>query len=434
VNRALDIYLNAERVGSLSQSSEQEMIFTYSPSATRPISIAMPIQKQTFGALHCEAFFGGLLPEGDVARRALGRRFGISANSSFSLLQNIGAECAGALSIISPDQSFAAEGFEEVQLLSPAELAQHIRELPQRPLFVGVNGIRLSLSGVQDKASVSVVDGVVASGMFSKERAVSAVGAMGILGNVAFAAGPACGVWLWQMGVHREQYIYASALNLTAALMVLTLPAQYDVKPKRKPKIRVFMRVSWLPAIAFIGCSTLQGGVNGALAVLTFQDRGIVNGALIFTASALTTVLFRYPAGRLVERFGARTLAVPTAILQSFGCILAAQAFSPLAVILAGSFLGMAWSAVVPVGIAILFENSSQSTRGTAMGSYNLAMAGGAALGALLAAIVTAIGMGYAQAEYFCAGAPFIALIYLFIAPRKKKRPAIALEPSAQSQ
>ncbi|MBU6453644.1 MAG: MFS transporter [Cyanobacteria bacterium REEB67] len=272
-----------------------------------------------------------------------------------------------------------------------------------------------------------------ASGMFSKERAVSAVGAMGILGNVAFAAGPAFGVWLWQMGVHREQYLYASALNLTAALMVLTLPAQYDVKPKRKPKIRVFMRVSWLPAIAFIGCSTLQGGVNGALAVLTFQDRGIVNGALIFTASALTTVLFRYPAGRLVERFGARTLAVPTAILQSFGCVLAAQAFSPLAVILAGAFLGMAWSAVVPVGIAILFENSSQSTRGTAMGSYNLAMAGGAALGALLAAIVTAIGMGYAQAEYFCAGAPFIALTYLFIAPRKKKSPIKALQSNTQT-
>jgi MFS family permease len=71
-----------------------------------------------------------------------------------------------------------------------------------------------------------------ASGMFSKERAVSAVGAMGILGNVAFAAGPACGVWLWQMGIHREQYMYASILNLAAALMVLTLPAQFDQKPK----------------------------------------------------------------------------------------------------------------------------------------------------------------------------------------------------------
>jgi serine/threonine-protein kinase HipA len=48
-----------------------------------------------------------------------------------------------------------------VQLLSPTELAQHIRELPQRPLFVDVKGLRLSLSGVQDKASVSLVEGAI---------------------------------------------------------------------------------------------------------------------------------------------------------------------------------------------------------------------------------------------------------------------------------
>ena len=161
MNRTLDVYLNAELAGSLSQNSEHEMTFTYSPNATRSISIGMPIEKKSFGASHCEAFFGGLLPEGDAARKALGRRFGTSASNSFGLLRNIGAECAGALSIVAPGQIFAAEGLEEVQLLSPAELAQHIRELPQRPLFVGVNGIRLSLSGVQDKASVSLIEGAI---------------------------------------------------------------------------------------------------------------------------------------------------------------------------------------------------------------------------------------------------------------------------------
>jgi len=263
-----------------------------------------------------------------------------------------------------------------------------------------------------------------ASTIFSKERAVSAVGAMGILGNVAFAAGPAFGVWLWQNGVHREQYMYASMLNLLAALMVLALPAHYDAKQKKQPRIKVFIRPSWLPAIFFIGCCTLQGGVNGALAVLAFQDRGIANGALIFSASALTTVAFRYPAGRLVERFGARAIAVPTAIIQCCGCVLASQAQAPWTVIVAGMFLGMAWSSVVPVGIAILFENSSHRTRGTAMGCYNLAMGGGAALGALIAAVATAMGMGYTQGIMICALAPFFALIYLFVGPRKKIRPS----------
>jgi len=267
------------------------------------------------------------------------------------------------------------------------------------------------------------------STMFSKERAVSAVGAMGILGNVAFAAGPAFGVWLWQHGIHREQFVCASLLNLIAAAMVMTLPDKFDVKPTRQPRIRVFIRASWLPVMIFVACCTLQGGVNGALAVLAFQDRGIANGALIFSASALTTVAFRYPAGRLVEVYGARVIAVPTAIVQCLGCYLAARAYDPISVIAAGILLGIAWSSVVPVGIAIMFENSSHRTRGTAMGSYNLAMGGGAALGALIAAVVTALNMGYTQAILICAAMPCLALIYLFLGPRKKRRPNLNANP-----
>jgi|GEM_PF-4190186 len=92
MNRALDVYLNAELAGSLSESAEFEMTLTYSDGATRSISVGMPIEKRTFGALHCESFFCGLLPEGDAARIARGRRFDTSAGNSFGLLKNIGAD------------------------------------------------------------------------------------------------------------------------------------------------------------------------------------------------------------------------------------------------------------------------------------------------------------------------------------------------------
>jgi serine/threonine-protein kinase HipA len=159
MNKELDVYFNAQLVGKLGLDSADEMLFTYSQDATLPISVGMPVEQKYFGNLHCEAFFGGLLPEGDEARKALGRRFGISAGNTFSLLRYIGAECAGALSIVESGLTPPPEAPEEVPLLSQSELAQHIRELPQRPLFVGVNGIKLSLSGVQDKAAVSVVSG-----------------------------------------------------------------------------------------------------------------------------------------------------------------------------------------------------------------------------------------------------------------------------------
>jgi MFS family permease len=270
-----------------------------------------------------------------------------------------------------------------------------------------------------------------ASNIFAKERAVSAVGTMGIIGNVAFASGPALGVYLWQHGVHREQYFFACILNVVAALLVFALPAKYDVFTQRPAKRRIIFRAAWVPAMAYILSCTLQGGVNGALAVLAFQDRGIANGATIFSASAITTVLFRYPAGRLVERFGARTMAIPTALFQGVGCILASHAASMPAVIAAGMCLGTAWSAVVPIGLALFFETSSHRSRGIAMGSYNLAFGGGAALGALVATIATMMHAGYTEAITICALAPCLALMLLLTAKRKK---APARAPAATQE
>ena len=260
------------------------------------------------------------------------------------------------------------------------------------------------------------------SGMFSKERMVSAVASMGIVGNIAFACGPAFGVWLWQQGVHHEQYIWSAGLSLLAALIIMFLPGKYDLAPSGSSKRRrpVAFRRAWMPAVVFLVFVSLQAGVNFALAVLAFQERGIANGALLFTAAAFTTVLFRYFAGRCVEKYGASNMSIPTAIFQATGCIMAASAMTPQMVLLSGIFLGSAWAAVPPIGMALLFEHSSQRTRGVAMGAYSLAMWGGIALGSLVATVATSLGFGYREAIVFCALSPFVAVLYLFANDRKR--------------
>lgn len=167
MNSILNVFLNAELVGKLEQNDAGTMSFSYDEKATRQISIGMPLSQPYFDNEHCEAFFGNLLPDGDEARKALGKKFGVSPNNTFSLLNALGAECAGALTILSADKQAPIEEPENIRILSEKELADCIRELPQRPLFIGVNGIRLSLSGVQDKAAVIVTPegiGIPASG------------------------------------------------------------------------------------------------------------------------------------------------------------------------------------------------------------------------------------------------------------------------------
>jgi MFS family permease len=272
-------------------------------------------------------------------------------------------------------------------------------------LLLGVRSIALVTYMTAEFAYASV--------LASKERAVSGVATLGMIGNLTFATAPALGVFFWQHGIGRSQFGFAAGLAAAGALCLWALPARHDVRPRGAKRAPIVMHPRWLPATVFAATTVLQGGVNGSLAVLTFQQRGIVNGAAIFSASAITAFALRYPAGRLVDRFGPRAIAFPTALIQAIGCVLAAGAHSLTAVILAGLCLGAAWGAVVPVSLGLLFEHSSTRTRGAAMGAYNLAFNGGAACGAVLATIATLSGGGYSLAIAVCAVAPLVALPYV---------------------
>jgi MFS family permease len=269
-----------------------------------------------------------------------------------------------------------------------------------------------------------------------KDRSVSAVATMGIIGNFCFALAPALGVFLWQSGCGRQQYLWAEVLIAIGAILLTKLPEKHDMKMPASSRRRIMLRRTWTPAILFALSCALQGGVNGSLAVITFHDRGIANGATIFSASALTTVLFRYPAGRLVEIFGPRKIAIPTALFQVAGCLLASQAHSLLFVIVAGACLGVGWSSIVPVALALLFEQSSARTRGAAMGAYNFSLGSGAAVGAAVATVSTVLGHGYSEAMITCAVAPLLALPLVLLSNRREKRSlsspsTIKIEPAA---
>jgi MFS family permease len=247
-----------------------------------------------------------------------------------------------------------------------------------------------------------------------QERSISAVSTLGMIANFVFAFAPAIGVFMWQHGIAREQFFYGGLLVLAGGSVVWFLPQKHDVRTRRRSRL-ILMRSVWLPAMAFLIAAAMQSGVNMSLAVVTFTQRGIANGALIFTSMAFATFALRYPAGRIVEKYGPRLMTIPVVVSQVIGCVLAAYAYAPWQVLLAGMFLGIAWSAVVPVGVGLFFERSSRSTRGIAMGSYNLSFAIGTSCGALLAALLTRFGFSYGIAISACALAPVMATPWLFL-------------------
>jgi hypothetical protein len=227
------------------------------------------------------------------------------------------------------------------------------------------NGVVMALRSIAF-VGLFTAEFAYAGEIVSEDRLVSSIATLGIIGNLAMALGPASAVWMWQHGVGRVQYAWADVAIVFGLLPLFFLPARHDVRSPRRSRT-ILMRSAWLPALAFCVAAQLQGGINGALAVLTFHHRGIANAALLFTAIATTVIVLRYPAGRCVDIYGPRIVAIPTAIFQSIGCVIAALAWHPFPVIVAGICLGVAWAAVIPIGVALFYEKSSRKTRGVAI-------------------------------------------------------------------
>lgn len=162
--KQLSVRLNAQLVGVLKQTPTGRMMFTYDDLASQAISIGMPVREEPYGEIPSEAYFGGLLPEGEAAKKIIGKRYGISHSNSFAMLKAIGHDCAGAISFHATDESIEEQyPFPlAARIITDNELYEHIKELPRKPLFMDVDGLRLSLAGVQDKAAVCLVENQIA--------------------------------------------------------------------------------------------------------------------------------------------------------------------------------------------------------------------------------------------------------------------------------
>jgi serine/threonine-protein kinase HipA len=159
MQRTLDVYLHRRLVGQLIQDEHGQMIFRYASNwlgaaGAVPLSHSLLLRKETFDRNECRGFFAGLLPE-ESKRQIIARNLGISARNDFAMLEQIGGECAGAVTFVLEGQSLPEQECSYRPLTSE-QLARLLKDLPRRPLMAGEDGVRLSLAGAQDKIAVHV--------------------------------------------------------------------------------------------------------------------------------------------------------------------------------------------------------------------------------------------------------------------------------------
>ncbi|MXX70272.1 MAG: type II toxin-antitoxin system HipA family toxin [Gemmatimonadetes bacterium] len=179
MTRSLTVWWAGTTVGRLALDRHGAMRFTYDgrwieDESAPPISFSLPKRAESFSARLCLPFFEGLLPEG-AQRDAVATALGVSPSNTFRLLAALGAELAGALTLLPDDAEpggMVAAGASEPLL--DDELLLLIETIRTRPFLAGIGqdsegpagapgeGLRMSLAGAQSKLPVVLVDQRVA--------------------------------------------------------------------------------------------------------------------------------------------------------------------------------------------------------------------------------------------------------------------------------
>lgn len=161
MNNQLSVYFEETLVGFLWETTLSSLEFQYDRSWLEKswsfsISYSMPLNERVY-TKEAHNFFTNLLPEGEV-RIATARALGVSVENDFKLLEALGGECAGALSIGHTSQTLESR---YRPLMSDKNLLEKFKQGVTLFSYIQQESeeIRLSLAGAQDKVPVIYQEG-----------------------------------------------------------------------------------------------------------------------------------------------------------------------------------------------------------------------------------------------------------------------------------
>jgi serine/threonine-protein kinase HipA len=165
----LDVFLFNEKCGELFSTPDRGITFKYADDYladgnSLPLSLSLPLTRKLFTQKECIPYFIGLLPEGEIKQR-IADELHISESSTIKLLEALGGECAGTVSLFNSEDTYQIPlreyifSSEYYELIDTAQLAEKIRNCSRTPFIRSERNYRLSLAGAQQKISLAQFDG-----------------------------------------------------------------------------------------------------------------------------------------------------------------------------------------------------------------------------------------------------------------------------------
>ena len=160
----LKVLINGRVAGRLEKESSGAIRFQYDESwldwAPRfAISLSLPMRTAAYHGAPVVAVFDNLLPDNPNIRRRVAERTGAQGTDAYSLLEQIGRDCVGAMQFLPEDLEPASAGIEG-EPVSDEEIERLLANLGGVPLGVDPDhDFRISVAGAQEKTALLRHDG-----------------------------------------------------------------------------------------------------------------------------------------------------------------------------------------------------------------------------------------------------------------------------------
>ncbi|HET9963347.1 MAG TPA: type II toxin-antitoxin system HipA family toxin [Nitrospiraceae bacterium] len=161
----LNVLINNRLIGRLEKEASGAIAFQYDKDWLDwehrfAVSLSLPLRKTAYRGEPVVAVFDNLLPDNVNVRRRVAERTGAAGTDAYSLLEQIGRDCVGAMQFL-PDDVLPDAGHEiRGEPVSDAEIEKILANLGGMPLGIDPeHEFRISVAGAQEKTALLLHEG-----------------------------------------------------------------------------------------------------------------------------------------------------------------------------------------------------------------------------------------------------------------------------------
>lgn len=259
-------------------------------------------------------------------------------------------------------------------------------------------------------------------------RRGEAMGIMGVSFNMGASFAPAVGSWVTLLYNINIMFYISSAMALVSIIILLQLKETLANKQKFRPQLLLLKKneiidiTAIAPAMVVVFIYYCFGAY---LTIIPDQSDalGLANKGIFFTYFTVFSILSRFFAGRVSDRFG-RVIVIRVAIIAlTLSLVFMAFVVNKVQLLAAASFMGFAVGIAAPAVFAWAIDRCTDSNRGKALATVYIALEIGIGVGSIVSAWIYRNNPdNFYKVMLTAAAITFLAFLYLIIWRRRNLR------------